>query len=108
MKIFLDECVNTRILRHIAGHDVRTARQMGWTSIKNGALLALCAGDFDVFLTVDQNLRHQQNLSGLDLAVVVLVAPSNRIKDMLPLVPALLAALPTCSKGAATLVGGDR
>ena len=108
MKVFLDECVNRRIVRHITGHEVKTARQMSWTSIKTGALLALCASQFEVFVTVDKNLPNQQNLTGLDLAVIVLIARSNRLEDLLPLVPALLTTIPTCNKGAATFVDTSR
>lgn len=104
MKVFLDECVNRRILRHIVGHDVRTARQMGWTSVKNGALLALCASEFEIFVTVDKNLPHQHKLADLDLAVIVLDSRSNRLADLLPLVPPLLAAMPNCLKGSATVL----
>lgn len=66
---------------------------MGWSGVKNGDLLARSVGQFDVFLTADQNLRYQQNLSALPIAVTVLVAKSNRIKDLRPLIPELLAAL---------------
>jgi hypothetical protein len=61
VKIFLDECIDWRLSRDVAGHDVKTARQMGWTTIKNGELLALAAEQFDVFVTVDRNLAFQQN-----------------------------------------------
>ena len=56
MRIFLDECVDWRLSRAIVGHEVKTARQMGWTAIKNGELLALASERFDVFATVDRNL----------------------------------------------------
>jgi hypothetical protein len=72
VKVFLDECVDWRLMREIVGHDVNTARQMGWTTIKNGALLALASQQFDVFVTVDRNLAFQQNLEGLSIAVIVL------------------------------------
>ena len=62
MKVFLDECVDWRLARDIVGHDVKTARQMGWTTIKNGTLLTLASEHFDVFVTVDRNLSFQQNL----------------------------------------------
>ena len=68
MRVLLDECVDWRLARHIAGHDVKTARQMGWTTIKNGELLALASQAFDVFVTVDRNLSFQQNLGGLPIA----------------------------------------
>ena len=88
MRILLDECVPRPLRRELAGHDVRTVQEMGWTGKKNGELLALMAGaGFDVLLTVDQNLRHQQNLAAAGVAVVVMVAPSNRLMDLVPLVP---------------------
>jgi hypothetical protein len=62
VRIFLDECIDWRLSRDIVGHDVKTARQMGWTAIKNGELLALASGQFEVFVTVDRNLAFQQNL----------------------------------------------
>jgi hypothetical protein len=58
--------------REIAGHDVSTAREMGWTTIKNGELLRLAAEHFDVFVTVDRNLSFQQNVASLSIAVIVL------------------------------------
>jgi hypothetical protein len=74
VKVLLDECVDWRLARDIVGHDVKTARQMGWTAIKNGELLALAAEQFDVFVMVDRNLSFQQNLVSLSIAVVVLKA----------------------------------
>jgi uncharacterized protein DUF5615 len=62
VKILLDECVDWRLARDLVGHDVKTARQMQWTAIKNGELLALAPAEFDVFVTVDRNLSFQQNL----------------------------------------------
>ena len=57
---------------------------MGWASKTNGELLALAVGQFDMFLTADRNLSHQQDVSAFDLAVIVLVAQSNRIDDLRP------------------------
>jgi hypothetical protein len=92
LKLFLDECVDRRLARHIAGHDVQTALQMGWTGVKNGALLTLAAARFDVFVTVDRNLAFQQNVASLPMPVIVLHAKSNRLADLIPLVPVLLRA----------------
>ena len=107
MRVLLDECVDGRLARHIAGHDVKTARQMGWTTIKNGDLLALASQAFDVFVTVDRNLSFQQNLGNLPIAVVVLAARTNRLADLLRGIPDLLAAIKSAKPGAATLVGGE-
>jgi len=105
MKILLDECVDWRLSRELLGHDVKTARQMGWATVKNGELLALAAETFDVFVTVDRKLPSQQNLNVLAMAVVVLRARTNRLAGLRPLVPGLLAVLPHAKRGEATVVG---
>jgi len=105
VKVFVDECVDRRLARPILGHDVRTARDQGWTGISNGRLLALISGAFDVSVTVDRKLSYQQNLSTLPFAVIVLHARTNRLADLEPLVPRLLAVIETAPTGAATIVG---
>ena len=77
----------------LTGHTSVTVQRRGWASIKNGALLALAAGEFDVLLTADKGMEYQQNLATLPLAILVLVARSNRIEDLAPAVPSILAAL---------------
>ena len=107
MKVVLDECVDWRLARDIVGHDVKTARQMGWTTIKNGALLTLASQHFDVFVTVDRNLSFQQNLHTFSIAVVVLQAKTNRLADLGPLIPSLLATIEAALPGAARSIGAD-
>jgi predicted nuclease of predicted toxin-antitoxin system len=104
MKVFLDECIDWRLSRELADHQVMTARQMGWTSIKNGELLVLASREFDVFVTVDRNLSFQQNLDTFPIAVIVLSAPTNRLADLRPLVPRLLAAIASATSGKVTIV----
>jgi hypothetical protein len=105
VKILLDECVDWRLARAIVGHDIKTARQMGWTAIKNGELLGLASDQFDVFVTVDRNLSFQQNPRGLRIAVVVMHARTNRLSDLLPLVPDLLTAIGSAKPGVVSKVG---
>ena len=93
MKVFLDECIDWRLAREISDHEVRTAKQMGWASIKNGELLKLVATRFDVFVTVDRNLTFQQNIGIHNVAVIVLRAKSNRLAELTRLIPHLLQAL---------------
>ena len=71
-----------RLARDIAGHEEKSARQLGWITIKNGELLALTANAFDVFVSVDRNLSFQQNVPTFAIAVVVLRARSNRLADL--------------------------
>ncbi len=107
MRVLLDECIDWRLARDIVGHDVRTARQMGWTTIQNGELLGLAAAHFDVFVTVDRNLAFQQNLDSSSIALVILRAKTNRLADLKPLAPKLLAAIELGQPGAAKFIEAD-
>jgi hypothetical protein len=100
MRILLDECVPRRLRQELSGHDVCTVAEMGWAGKKNGELLQLMAGQsFAVLLTVDQSVRHQQNLQAAGVGVVVLVAPSNRLADLLLLMPSARTALGSIKPG---------
>jgi hypothetical protein len=105
VKVLLDECIDWRLSREIPGHDVNTARQMGWATIENGALLALAARHFDVFVTVDRNLSFQQNLASFPIAVIILQAKTNRLAELRPLLPGLLEALKSAKPGEALMIG---
>ena len=89
MKLLLDECIDRRLAKEIEGHEVVTVPQAGWAGIQNGELLRLAQAQFDVFVTVDRNLSFQQHLPQFSIAVIVLQAPTNRLKDFRPLVPQL-------------------
>ena len=104
MRILLDECIDRQLAKDIVAHEVKTVPQMGWATIKNGELLALAEQQFDVFVTVDRNLSFQQNIPRYNIAVIILRAPSNRLKSLQPLVPRVLQVLPTAKRGEATWV----
>ncbi|MBU6372344.1 MAG: DUF5615 family PIN-like protein [Alphaproteobacteria bacterium] len=104
MRVYLDECIDWRFARALRGHQVETARSLGWTGLRNGVLLARAAAVFDVFITVDQNIQHQHDLQTFAVAVIVVRARTNRLADMLALAPDVLAALPNAPQGAVTLV----
>src|SRR5260370_6366837 len=93
MKVLLDECLPRKLEQEVRANLVRTVHEMGWASIENGALLRLAELEFDVFLTMDRNLQYQQNLSTFDLAVIVLVARSNDIEDLKPLMDSVNGAI---------------
>jgi predicted nuclease of predicted toxin-antitoxin system len=99
MRLLLDECVPRRLKRELPGHDARTVQDLGWAGIKNGALLELANGQFDPLLTVDQGIEYQQNLAGLTISVVVMVAPSNDVDDLRPLLPGVEEALTNLQPG---------
>jgi len=90
----------------LSGHDVRTAHEMGWGDLDNGDLLDAMEGLFDALVTVDKQLPQQQHIEGRPLGVVVLRSKSNRLPDLLPLVPNLLAALSSLKPGTAKELTG--
>jgi predicted nuclease of predicted toxin-antitoxin system len=93
MRILLDESVPGRLGPLLTGHSTMTVQRRGWASIKNGKLLALAAGEFDVLLTADKGMEHQQNLATLPVAILIVLARSNRIEDLARAVPVILEAL---------------
>jgi Domain of unknown function (DUF5615) len=104
MRLLLDECIDRRLAKELVEHEVKTVPQMGWAGIKDGQLLVLAAPEFDVLITVDRNLSFQQNLPQFDIALIVLQSPSNRLADLKPLAPKILAILDKVTKGQATII----
>ena len=105
MRILPDESLPRPLSRLLVGHTVSTVALEGWTRLTNGALLRQAALTFDVVLTADQNIEFQQNLTTLPVAVLVLVADSNRLESLEPLVPALMEALSTLAPKTLLRVG---
>ncbi len=94
MRVLLDECVPRRFKLELPEFDVSTVRDEGWTSQRNGDLLReMVAAGFTVFVTMDRNLMHQQNVSAGDIAVFVLRARTNRLQDLAPLAPKLRSVM---------------
>jgi predicted nuclease of predicted toxin-antitoxin system len=85
LKILLDESVPHIVQTRLSHLAIWTVQEMGWTGIKNGELLRRAEGQFDVFVTADQQLRHQQNLSGRKLAIIVI--PTNQVRTVGALLP---------------------
>ncbi|MEH2065152.1 MAG: hypothetical protein V7K50_23315 [Nostoc sp.] len=97
---WLDECVPRPLRRELTDYEVRTVVEMGWSGKKNGELLQLMMQqNFTILLTTDQNLRYQQNLQQAGVAVIVLVASSNRLPDLLPLIPSVHSAVVAIAPG---------
>jgi hypothetical protein len=97
MRVLFDQATPVPIRSYLKGHDVRTAAQQGWDTLKNGELLTAAEAEgFDVLLTTDKNMPYQQNLAGRKIAVVVLGTqqwPSLR-PDVERVVAAVQAAIP--------------
>jgi hypothetical protein len=100
MRILIDECIDERFRNYFAGYDCQTARYAGLAGLKNGELLkAAETARFDVFFTTDHGIEYQQNLAGRSLAIVIFRTKSNRLRDLLPHVPACLAQLESVQPG---------
>jgi hypothetical protein len=105
LKVLLDECVDFRLTASLGSFEVRTVADQGWVGISNGQLLSLAAAEFDVFVTVDRNLPFQQHLPKFDIAVILLRAKTNRITDLVALVPELVSVIPIAKTGVVTAIG---
>lgn len=92
IRVLLDENLPRKLKRSIEA-DVSTVPERGWSGVKNGELLRLAAAEFDVLLTMDRGMGHQQNLSALDISLIVISAVSNDIDDLTPLLPAIHDAI---------------
>lgn len=100
MRALLDECVPVPLKHSLTGLDVSTIRDEGWSGKKNGELLTLMGQfQFDVLITVDQNLPFQQNWVTTGIAIIVMKAKTNRMADLVPLVPSVLNAAVTIQPG---------
>lgn len=107
MKLLLDECLPRRLKFVFSdhGHECRTVREAGFGSKENGELLALADGNFDVLVTIDRNIRYQQNIRGRSIAILIIRAPSNDISDIQPCIPNALAALKFIQAGQIVEIG---
>lgn len=104
-RVLLDESVPHDLAAHMVGFDVATVQGLGWAGMKNGTLLRMArAAGFGILVTVDRRMEYQQNIPRSGLALIVLRARSTRVSDLLPLVPALIAALPGARPGEVTHV----
>ena len=79
MNILLDENLDWRLRRDLPDHAVESVPLIGWAGLKNGALLRKAQERFDVLVTMDSNMVHQQNLAQFRIAVIPLQAQSNRL-----------------------------
>jgi predicted nuclease of predicted toxin-antitoxin system len=105
MKILLDECVTKHLKPKLAPHEVVTVREMGWSGIKNGKLMSLCAeNNFEILLTIDKNLQYQQNLDKYSIAIVIFDSNSSDISDLESFIPKFLTQIESFEKHKAHLL----
>jgi hypothetical protein len=100
MRLLIDECIDQGLRHEFPGHDCQTAQYVKLTGLKNGALLAAAeAAGFDAIITVDQSIPFQQDLRGRRIALLILTAPTNRLRDLKRLVPSAMTALSSIEPG---------
>ena len=99
MNILLDENLDWRLSRELPEHAVSSVPLIGWAGVKNGELLRRANETFEVLVTMDKGIYHQQNLAGLKLTIVALRAKTNRLLDTRPLMPLLAELLKTVREG---------
>jgi predicted nuclease of predicted toxin-antitoxin system len=107
MKILLDECIPRKLKYSLPDHECQTVSEAGFAGEKNGSLLDLAErAGFEVFVTMDKGLEYEQNLAGRSIAILTLRAKSNRLADLLPLMPDLLGTMKLTRKGEINRIGG--
>jgi predicted nuclease of predicted toxin-antitoxin system len=96
LRILFDHNVNRRFRKHLAGHIVETAREKAWEKLANGVLLQAAAdAGFDLLVTTDKNLEHQQNLGALPIPIVLIDSSTNALSGLLPFAAHILNLLNT-------------
>lgn len=105
MRILIDENFPSDFAKLIEGHEVFTVHGLGWSGVKNGELLRRAVEVCDVFLTLDRSLEFQQNIFALPFGVVVVRSVSNRVTDLKPPIPGILAAAKEVSPGRVEYAG---
>ena len=110
MKILLDENLPRKLQKLFDdAHEVRTVRDMGWLGKKNGELLGLLTlGGFDIFITIDKNLRFQQNLSKFNVSIFLLMAYNNRYDYLIPFVQQVIKSIDSQSFELFNLIENNR
>ena len=107
MRVLIDECLNWRLARGLPGHFCTSVQRIGWSGIKNGALLAkMKQARFDVLITGDRNLQFQQHVPASEIAVVVLRGGSTQLAETLPLMPLVLEKMSEFVPGTITYIPG--
>ncbi len=106
MRLVLDEDLPRDLVPHFeaGGHHVVHVEDLGWKGIRNSELLRRISGDYEVLITGDTNMRHQQKLSDHNVAVIVLHPRLKVFDQLLALVPASLTAIPNAPRGEATII----
>jgi predicted nuclease of predicted toxin-antitoxin system len=106
MKMLLDECLPKKLAEFLIEFEVKTVTEMGWRSKKNGELIkAAEENGFDVLLTVDKNIKHQQNSDNIKISIAVFDVLRNKIEFLTPLIPVFIEKIKDFRKGIIYRIG---
>lgn len=101
MKVLIDECIPRKFKFDLSahGHECSTVQEAGFAGKRNGELIGLADGKFNVLLTVDRNVRYQQSLAGRRISILIVRAKSNRLADLRLRLPDCLTAMHLIESG---------
>ena len=90
MKVLLDECVTKRLSSYLKDFEVYSVMEMGWSGVKNGKLISLSVkNNFDIILTIDKNMIHQQNIEKYPITIVIINALTSKLEELRLFIPPL-------------------
>jgi len=105
MKVLLDECVPKKLKSSLKDFEVYTVHELGWSGVKNGKLISLCVSNhFDILLTIDKNMLHQQNLEKYPITIVAFNSLSSKIEELILFIPSFLKQVPYLKKNQAYII----
>ncbi len=105
MNILLDECITKRLKKHLEEFKIFTVVELELSGIKNGKLMSYCVENkFDILLSIDKNLIHQQNLEKFPVTVVVLNCHTSKIEELITFLPSFKLQLNTFQKNKAYII----
>ena len=105
MRVLLDENLPVGLAPLLEGHQVESVSGLQWSGVSNGELLERATGQFDAMITMDRNIEHQQRVANVSLGILLVLAPSNRMTHLVPLVAAMLEGLRSVQPGELRKVG---
>jgi predicted nuclease of predicted toxin-antitoxin system len=105
MKILLDECVTKRLKKYLKEFDVFTVRELRLSGVKNGTLMSYCVENkFDILLSIDKNLLHQQNIEKFALSIIIFNCVSSKIEELSAFIPSFKSNIENFKKNQAYLI----
>jgi len=105
MKVLLDECVTKKLKSHLSDLEVFTVSEMKWCGVKNGELMSLCvANHFDIVLTIDKNMIHQQSIEKYPITIVVFNSSTSKTDELALFIPAFLKQIHHFAKNRAYII----